>query len=71
MMPYMSVVELIAELRDRERTGEVPIILISAGARPPRPLPDVTFVAKPFNINALLDLIAAQIGKPERKDDGA
>jgi two-component system OmpR family response regulator len=69
MMPYLGGVALIEELRKLGVNRDVPIMLISAGARPQRPLPNMTFMAKPFNIDQLTDLVAAQIGKPERGAD--
>lgn len=56
MMPYMSGVELIQRLRDLPQHRATPVVLISAGARPQRALPNVTFVAKPFDMNEMLDL---------------
>ncbi len=58
MMPDMSGVDLIQRLRSFPQHGATPVILISAGARPQRPLPEVTFVAKPFDMNEMLEMVA-------------
>jgi DNA-binding response OmpR family regulator len=62
MMPYLNGPDLIAELRELDQWRNVPVILISAGARPRRDLPNVIFVAKPFDLNELLQLAARLTG---------
>lgn len=57
MMPYMNGITLIDELRQLDHTLHVPIILISAGARPRQQTPGVRFLPKPFDLNNMLDLI--------------
>lgn len=64
MMPYLGGEELAARLREDPHAGEVPIILISAGASPQQLLDGITFVAKPFDIGRLLALVEARIGRP-------
>ena len=64
MMPYMGGIALVDAIRAAEHTRDIPVILISAGARPPQGQPKVTFIAKPFDINEMLGLIEEQIGKP-------
>lgn len=64
MMPYLSGVALIEQIRGTEHLREVPVVLISAGARPPRPLDKVTFVPKPFDIDRMINLVEAEIGRP-------
>ena len=58
MMPYMNGIALIHELRKLDHTVEVPIILISAGARPREQMPGVSFMPKPFDLDHMLTLIA-------------
>ena len=54
MMPQVSGVELLRRLRD---AGEqIPVILMSAGYRE-RDLPEVHFVAKPFDFDELIPLV--------------
>lgn len=63
MMPYLSGPRLIAELRAaRAGQPDTPAILISAGAKPADELPGVAFLAKPFDVNVLMDLVALLIG---------
>ena len=72
MMPYINGLSLVEQIRQLEQMRAVPIILISAGAHPPHMLPSVTFLAKPFNIERLLQLVAEWVGRPkhEREQDG-
>lgn len=57
MMPYMNGITLIHELRKLDHTVEVPIILISAGARPREQMAGVSFMPKPFDLDHMLTLI--------------
>ncbi len=57
MMPYMSGIELLQRLRSLPHPRATPVILISAGAHPQRALSNVTFAAKPFGMNEMLDLV--------------
>lgn len=59
MMPMLDGLGFIAEMRAADRFRHVPVILMSASARPPESvaaLPDA-FIAKPFEMPALLRLI--------------
>ena len=64
MMPYMNGITLIHELRKLDHTVEVPIILISAGARPREQMPGVNFMPKPFDLDHMLALIATTFESP-------
>lgn len=64
MMPYMNGIALVQALRHLDHTLHVPIILISAGARPRQQLPGVRFLPKPFDLNIMLDLIATTLESP-------
>lgn len=57
MMPYLSGDELVDLLRAEAHLRAVPIIMISAGARPRRQLDGVTFLPKPFDIDRVLNLV--------------
>jgi CheY-like chemotaxis protein len=61
MMPYISGTALVDTFRKLDHTAGVPIILISAGARPPQQQPSVRFVPKPFNIDSMIELVATLI----------
>jgi DNA-binding response OmpR family regulator len=63
MMPYLSGEELAERIRDETQLRDVPIIMISAGARPRRQMDGTTFLAKPFNIDDILTLVETQIGR--------
>jgi DNA-binding response OmpR family regulator len=54
-------VALIGELRKLDHTLDVPIILISAGARPPQQMPGISFLPKPFDLDHMLELIATTL----------
>jgi DNA-binding response OmpR family regulator len=64
MMPYMNGIALVEELRQLDHTRQVPIILISAGARPRQQLPGVQFLPKPFDMDRVLDLVASILAEP-------
>lgn len=61
MLPYISGIELVAQLRTVDHLRTVPIVLISAGARPRQAQPYVTFVPKPFDMDDMLELVVRQI----------
>jgi two-component system sensor histidine kinase/response regulator len=64
MMPHLSGIELARKLRDRENGYGPPIILCSA-VPPPSDLPERTiFVAKPFDIDDLSNLVASMLAAP-------
>ena len=54
MMPVMGGLELYRRLKERVETRAIPIIVMSAGPTRPTELraPD-TFIAKPFDLNAI------------------
>lgn len=58
MMPYMSGIELIKRIRSLDRQRDLPVILISAGARPREHFAGVTFLSKPFDVDELLAMVA-------------
>lgn len=59
MMPMMDGVAFVAELRRDPRFRQVPLIMLSASAKPPaRVVAQLdAFIAKPFEIPTLLRLI--------------
>lgn len=68
MLPYINGLRLVEQLRAQDGLRAVPIILISAGARPRAAQPMVTFIAKPFDMDDLLGSVeralAAQRTQP-------
>ena len=61
MLPYINGIELVGQIRTLEHQRTIPIVLISAGARPRQQQPLVSFVPKPFDMDDLLELVARQI----------
>jgi CheY-like chemotaxis protein len=64
MMPLMGGVALCRALAENPATRHIPIILMSAGVRREAATlcPAAAFLAKPFTVDALLDLVARVIG---------
>lgn len=58
MMPRLSGLGLIARLRSIPALA-IPVILMSANPPRPMPLPPTVFIAKPFDLDRLLILVAA------------
>ena len=63
MMPYMGGMVLIERLHNEERMRTIPIVLISAGIRPLEFASNVTFLAKPFELAEILEVVAALLGR--------
>lgn len=70
MMPYISGEQLAAQLRDQPHLARVPIILISAGARPQRLLPGIAFIPKPFELDRMLALADRQLRSGAHAGEG-
>lgn len=64
MMPQMSGLELVQELRADPRYSAVPIILMSAASYPSDTQDADLFIPKPFDINRLISVITAYV-EPE------
>lgn len=62
MMPRLSGLGLIARLRSRSALA-IPVILMSAIPPFPLPAPPIVFMAKPFDLDYLLALVAALLGR--------
>lgn len=60
MMPRLSGLELVSRLRHGQ-TARPPVIIMSA-VRQTLPAPDVTFLPKPFDLDEMLDHVAASLG---------
>lgn len=68
MMPYLSGLALVQQLRQEPRFRRVPVILISAGARPREAASHVRFVPKPFDLEQLTHYVGVDIAAA--KEDG-
>ncbi len=63
MMPCVSGMTLIERLWEEESMRTIPIILTSAGIRPTSIIAGVTFIAKPFELDEIIELVASHIGR--------
>lgn len=70
MMPIMDGWQLVREFRRDQATGSTPVIILSAAHNIDEAARDLgveAVIAKPFNLDDLLDLIATHAGQaPER-----
>jgi two-component system nitrogen regulation response regulator NtrX len=63
MMPRSGGVELVRSMRDCVEFRQIPVILMSAAARPGMDgLGTVAFLPKPFDLAALLDAVEEALG---------
>lgn len=61
MMPHLGGIELIERIRPSTQLNDMPVILISPGARPKAQLPNVTFIPKPFDMDELLEVATSTL----------
>jgi CheY-like chemotaxis protein len=65
MMPGIDGREAYRQLRANPEHRDVPVVMMSAGVRPIRLDPSIAgFMAKPFDLNQLVQLVARLIGHP-------
>jgi CheY-like chemotaxis protein len=65
MMPGIDGREAYRQLRSRPEHRDVPVVMMSAGVRPIRLDPSIAgFMAKPFDLTQLVELVARLIGHP-------
>lgn len=57
MMPGMDGTQFLAELRHRPTTAHIPVVMMSSMRPDQRTLPGVPFLAKPFELDEVLDLV--------------
>lgn len=57
MMPGMSGAQLLAELRRRPATAHIPLVMMSSMRPDQHYFPGVPFLAKPFELDDVLDLV--------------
>lgn len=62
MMPHASGIEVLAAMRKQAETRDTPVILMSAASEPRVRDEHTTFIAKPFNVQLVLDTVAKFIG---------
>ena len=65
MMPGVDGREAYRQLRLRPEHQDVPVVMMSAGVRPIKLDPSIAgFMAKPFDLSQLVELVARLIGHP-------
>ena len=64
MMPGMDGTRFVWELRRRPATAHIPIVLMSSMRPDRRSLHDVPFLAKPFELDDVLDLVIRETRPP-------
>jgi CheY-like chemotaxis protein len=65
MMPGIDGREAYRQLRLHPEHRDVPVVMMSAGVRPIKLDPSIAgFMAKPFDISQLVELVARLIGRP-------
>jgi|SRR5215207_9802275 len=65
MMPGVDGREAYRQLRSRPEHRDVPVVMMSAAVQPHGLDPSIAgFMAKPFDITELVDLVASLIGRP-------
>ncbi len=66
MMPGVDGREAYQQLRSRPEHRDVPVVMMSAAVQPHGLDPSIAgFMAKPFDITELVDLVASLIGRPQ------
>jgi CheY-like chemotaxis protein len=65
MMPGIDGREAYRQLRSNPEHRDVPVVMMSAGVRPIKLDPSIAgFMAKPFDLTQLVELVARLIGHP-------
>ena len=71
MMPGIDGREAYRQLRSRPEHRDVPVVMMSAGVRPIKLDPSIAgFMAKPFDVTQLIELVARLIGHPHANSCG-
>ena len=66
-MPRVNGLELLAAIRETERTRMVPVLLVSAAPEPQfAPDPIVRFMQKPFDVDEIVRALEALTSEPAR-----
>jgi len=65
MMPGIDGREAYQQLRSNPEHRDIPVVMMSAGVRPIRLDPSIAgFMAKPFDLTQLIELVTRLIGNP-------
>jgi CheY-like chemotaxis protein len=73
MMPYVGGIELARIIHETPSLHDIPVILMSASGRPPTEAAGthVAFLAKPFDVNLLLETIERALHGAARDAGGS
>ncbi|HZH75669.1 MAG TPA: response regulator [Archangium sp.] len=63
MMPVMDGQEMLRRLKDDPQLRSIPVVVMSAGRVTKAELQGSRFLAKPFELDDLLDTVAAELNK--------
>lgn len=66
MMPVMTGLEVVQEVRKRSDDVTPPIILMSSGRAVDAANPQISFIRKPFNLDELLNRVSSALGQPRQ-----
>ena len=71
MMPGVDGREVYRQLRSRAEHRDIPVVMMSAAVKPHGLDPSIAgFIAKPFDITDLVELVARLIGHPDGGETG-
>ena len=69
MMPGIDGREAYRQLRSHPEHRNIPVVMMSAGVRPIKLDPSIAgFMAKPFDLTQLVEMVARLIGRPYAND---
>lgn len=66
MMPGLGGAELVRELRQNSATRDIPAVLMSCARPLANELGGVTFLAKPFDLDAVVEIVARELQAHKR-----
>lgn len=67
LMPVMTGPQLLVRLREEGLAAGVPVVLMTASMPSASTLPEAqAYLAKPFDLDELLQVVAAHVGPPAR-----
>ena len=63
MMPVMDGQEMLRRLKEDPGLRTIPVVVMSAGRVSPKELHNSYFLAKPFELDDLLNVVSKELGK--------
>ena len=64
MMPVMDGQEMLRRLKESQELRTIPVVVMSAGRVTKAELQGSRFLAKPFELDDLLDTVSAELNRP-------